>query len=410
VEHTQGLGSAAATSGPDLLAEAWSSLARSVADAPAVLARRLREHPPNEVAEGYDYWAQVLTFGLRRELHYGDTRHPMFHRIGLDTKIGFDNPDNVYQIARIDPSRSYRVTGSRGTGQFVEFSVSVGFPGVVVPPRTVSKLDTTEIEVADDGTLELVVGGEPRERNWLAVDDEATSVLVRQVFGEWRPDDEPGDFRILTDDRWDGEPSRPLDPTEVATRLGRTARFVETQTRYWIDYVEGLRARIEPNTFERPGLQGEELVQVNAARAHFCWGLFDIPPDRALLVEVDAPPPHAYLGFHLVNYWLQSLDYLGRITSLNARQAHVDDDRRIRYVLAHRDPGVPNWLDVTGHRWGGMLFRTALTREAAHPTTTLLPLDAVRDALPRRTPVVDGEMRRAQLRDRRAHIASRFRW
>ena len=34
-----------------------------------------------------------------------------------------------------------------------------------------------------------------------------------------------------------------------------------------------LVARIEPNTFESPGLQGRELVQLNAARAFFTWGL-----------------------------------------------------------------------------------------------------------------------------------------
>ena len=389
---------------------AWERLARAVATAPEVLGVHGREHPPAELAEAYDYWAQVVTFGLRREFHYGDPRHPMFHRIGFDTKIGFDNPDNVYEIAKIDPARPYRVIGTRGDARFLEFSVSVGFPGVVVPPRTVSKLDTTEMDVGDDGTIELFVGGEPRPRNWLAVDDEATSVLVRQVFGRWGPDDEPGDFRILCDDGWDGEPDAVPDPEETAQRLDRTAHFVETQVRYWIDYVDGLIDRIEANSFESPGLQGRELVQVNAARALFCWGLWDLGTDQALVVEVDAPPPGAYLGFHLNNYWLQSLDYVGRVTSLNADQARVDDDGVIRYVLAHADPGVPNWLDVAGHPWGAMVFRTALSPEAAQPTTRLVALDDVRVALPADTPLVDADARRAQIRERRAHVASRFRW
>jgi len=393
------------------MAGAWARLSAAVANAPTDPTLDGHLCGDTELAEGFDYWAQVLTFGLRREFHYGDPRHPMFHRIGLDTKIGFDNPDNVYQIAKIDPGRTYRVTGTRGTAQFLELSVSVGFPGVVVPPRTVSKLDTTELVSEPDGTLEVIVGGPPQPRNWLAVDDEATSVLVRQVFGEWRDDDIPGDFRIVpVDETWHGTRSAVLDPSELIRRLEATATFVETQTRYWLDYAAGLRDRIAPNNFEAPGLQGVQLTEVNAARAFFCWGRYELEPGQALIVEIDAPPPEAYLGFHLVNHWLQSLDYVGRITSLNGRQALADPDGRIRYVLAHDDPGVPNWLDIGGHPVGGMLFRTALTSSATQPISRLVEAKHVRHDLPPNTPVVDAEARRDQIRRRRAHVASRFRW
>jgi len=391
------------------IAEAWARLARAITSADAILdAPDVPDHGV-ALAEGYDYWAQVISFGLRRELHYAEPDNPLFHRIGLDTKIGFDNPDNVYEIAKINPGHAYRVTGSRGTAQFLEFSVSVGFPGVVATPRTISKLDTTEIDVDDDGSIELYVGGPPRARNWFAVDDDATSFLVRQVFGAWRADDVPGDFRI---ERIGGEGAStpPLDPEVMALRLHRTAEFVETQTRYWIDYARGLYGRIAPNTFEAPGLQGRELVQINAARAFFCWGLYDLGVDDALVVEVAAPAEDTYLGFHLVNYWLQSLDFVTRITSRNARQARVDDDGVIRLVLAHTDPGVPNWLDVTGHPRGGMLFRAALTPTAPQPTAAVVALARVRDTLPADTPVVSPGQRAAEIAERHAHVAGRFRW
>ncbi len=128
------------------------------------------------------------------------------------------------------------------------------------------------------------------------------------------------------------------------------------------------------------------------------------------MVAIPEPPPGAYLGFHLVNYWLQSLDYVGRTTSCNNLQAYVSSDGVIRYVLAHDDPRVPNWMDIGGHPWGGMLFRAALVSEASQPTATRLPLADVRDALPDDTPVVDAAMRREEIRTRRAHVASRFRW
>jgi hypothetical protein len=392
-----------------IVADAWARLAQAITDSDQIL--RDPDVPDTGVAlaEGYDYWAQVLTFGLRREYHYAEPNNPLFHRLGLDSKIGFDNPDNIYEVAKINPTHEYRVTGRCGTAQFLEFSVSVGFPGVVQTPRTVAKLDTTELDIGADGTIEMFVGGEPRERNWFALEPDATSFLVRQVFGEWRADDVPGDFRIERVGG-EGESTPPLTPDVVAERLHRTAEFVETQTRYWVDYTRGLYDRIAPNTFEAPGLQGRELVHVNAARAFFCWGLYDLARDDALVVEIEAPPEATYLGFHLVNYWLQSLDFVSRPTSRNARQAHVDTDGLIRFVLAHSDPGVRNWLDVGGHPRGGALFRAALTTTAPQPSAKVVPFNEVREALPPHTPTVAPEERRAELAERRAHVAARFRW
>jgi hypothetical protein len=67
-------------------------------------------------------------------------------------------------------------------------------------------------------------------------------------------------------------------------------------------------------------------------------------------------------------------------------------------------------MDVGGHPWGGMLFRAALVTEASQPTAALVSLADVRDALPADTPVVDADARREEIRTRRAHVASRFRW
>lgn len=397
------------------LAAAWARLAQALADSEKILDRRAESGgwgaalDPVERAEAYDYWAQVLTFGLRREFHYRLTDHPMFHRIGFDTKIGFDNPDNVYQIAMIQPDQVYRLTGDMGSAQFVEISVSVGFPGVVVPPRTIAKFDSTEFEIGAGGRIEIVVGGERTEGNWLPLEPDASSVLVRQVFGEWHADGTPGDFRIVRVNG-EGDRSPPITLASVADRLERTAEFYEKEINFWLGYADGLVARIVPNTFEAPGEQGKSLEQVNAARAFFCWGLYDLKPDEALIVQIPEPPAGTYLGFHLNNYWLQSLDYVGRVTSLNGRQVQVDDDGMIRYVLAHEDPGVPNWMDVGDHPVGAMLFRQALTPRANQPTAHLVPLAGLRDVLPANTPQFSAEDRARQIAARRAHIASRFRW
>ncbi|MGH9025778.1 MAG: hypothetical protein ACRDWD_06650, partial [Acidimicrobiia bacterium] len=50
--------------------------------------------------------------------------------------------------------------------------------------------------------------------------------------------------------------------------------------------------------------------------------------------------------------WFESLDIANRVVNLNGHQMHVDDDGKWRVVVAHYDPGVPNWLDTEGRRSG----------------------------------------------------------
>jgi hypothetical protein len=57
-----------------------------------------------------------------------------------------------------------------------------------------------------------------------------------------------------------------------------------------------------------------------------------------------------------------------------------------------------------------MLFRAALAPTAPQPSATVVSLGRVRDALPSDTPVVTPEQRAAEISERRAHVAARFRW
>lgn len=107
------------------------------------------------------------------------------------------------------------------------------------------------------------------------------------------------------------------------------------------------------------------------------WGHFDLTPDEALIVDVE--PAHAhYWSLHVGNFWWESLDYATRHTSLNGHQAVLDDDGRFRAVVAHADPGVPNWLDTLGHLVGPMLFRWVVSDSSPEPVCTVVPFADVR--------------------------------
>jgi hypothetical protein len=87
----------------------------------------------------------------------------------------------------------------------------------------------------------------------------------------------------------------------------------------------------------------------------------------------------------------------------------VGDDGRFHVVVAHQDPGVPNWLDTESRQIGLVNFRYFWGTTLPALATEVVPLTAVRDALPDDTPVVDAEQRAAEVAARRHHLAWRFR-
>ena len=121
-----------------------------------------------------------------------------------------------------------------------------------------------------------------------------------------------------------------------------------------------------------------------------------------------------YVGFQVANLWGESIEYANRVGSRNGFQSHVDADGAIRLVLAHRDPGVQNWVDVTGHAEAFMSPRWAYSRTPPvdqWPTisATRVPLREVRGHLPERTPSFSAAQRRVEIALRQRHVRKRFR-
>ena len=114
-----------------------------------------------------------------------------------------------------------------------------------------------------------------------------------------------------------------------------------------------------------------------------------------------------YWSLHLCNFWLESLDYANHQSSLNGHQAVLDGDGVFRAVVAHRDPGVPNWLDTAGHCEGTMIYRWNLADAAPVPATRVVRLADLRDHLPAGTARVSREERARTIEMRRQHVRRR---
>jgi hypothetical protein len=180
---------------------------------------------------------------------------------------------------------------------------------------------------------------------------------------------------------------------------------------------------------KRDGSEGERFMPRNAFNAPnaasratgggqstnlYAGGVYELEPDEALVIETKIPVPPQYIGFHISNLWGESHDFANHQSSLNGFQSEFDGDGRLRWVIAHRDPGIPNWIDTTGHREGFMAPRWAYTEAPPQdrwPTisATKVRFDEIRDHLPANVRTVAPEERAERIHIRREHVQRRFR-
>ena len=146
----------------------------------------------------------------------------------------------------------------------------------------------------------------------------------------------------------------------------------------------------------------------------YAGGIYELAEDEALLVEATFTGDPVYTSMHLGNMWGESPDYANHQSSLNRHQMYVGEDGVQRWVVAHRDPGVQNWIDTTGlpkgylsHRWA----YSELPPKEEWPTITcrVIPFDEIQTAIPDDQPRVTGEERREAIRIRQRHVQKRFR-
>ena len=94
----------------------------------------------------------------------------------------------------------------------------------------------------------------------------------------------------------------------------------------------------------------------------YVGGWYKLAEDEALVMTGRAPKCR-YCGVQLWSRWLESLEFLYRPVCLNHSQMKLEADGSFRIMVAHRDPGSPNWLDTSGHREGGVVFRWLMQEE-----------------------------------------------
>ena len=361
---------------------------------------------------GERYLTRFLAAGLRVCLECDDADHPRFGRMTENAMSwGLDNPDCNYAWARVRGDAEYVIRGTRGSARHLEFQVNTGHLGDGNIPalgggddawRTVSFLAADTLACDANGHFEITLGTEPRPGNHLALDAEASHVLLRQYFSNWETEVSATATIERVGARY---PRPPLSPERWEHHLETLRTWLDAGLSCW-DRVSRLLLSLEANQLlrfevtqdtERPGLHGQS----------YGMGPFACAADAALLIEFE-PPECLMWGITLANFWWESLEFGARQTSLNDTSARVDSDGRVRIVLAHDDPGVPNWLDPEGQERGTLALRFLFATALPEVRFERLPLTSLHDALPADTPRIDAAERSARLARRELALQLRY--
>jgi len=431
--------------------------ARDAIDDPA-----LYPPPPTDrnLAEGYRYVVGFMLNAIERAL--ADPLYPRFRRaIQPMNRSTIDNADAVYLGVEIDGNHSYRIRGraadirhwrgeapAAGTTapQYVIFELASGYSGdsgelAEMQPGTrinTSTLDSTRLQVEQDGSFEILVAPEKPEgydgnfmlskRTSRGVEYVGRFLTCRELFHDWANQDLL-DLEILRIG-CEQEPRPPIDPQGAEHMLREIGRIARNQVHFWnafntitletygqvpggISERMGLDKPFMPvNDMNPPNVLGIATGGGQSSNI-YAGGTYLLEDDEALVIETRTPVEPHFLGFHLANLWGESLDFESYPSNINAHFVETDPDGARRWVVCHRDPGIANWVSTTGVPHGYTSMRWTYPEQPPKeqwPTLTAkkVPFDEIRARLPHAR-TVTAEERAAQRLLRHRHVQRRYR-
>jgi hypothetical protein len=328
---------------------------------------------PDDVAaaEGYRWLPSVLSVALDCFL-WADPARPAFVEITSPTrKWGGDNSDAAYWHAALDPSRTYRISGRRTDAAYLSLTVYGGPDDGRWSTRIVGTANDDTLPIGEDGTFELFLGPHVEPGGGaIRLEPDANAVVAR-------------DYRVHpATDRRSTFAIECLDPAGPPPRLGdeETAAGYRRATTFLRELfgIFPLAPPTEPNTLAEPYPTPAVTYGWAAGDAAYALGCFELGDDEALVIEGTFPPCR-FWNLCLWNPYLQTYDYRYEQVTINGGQATPEAGGGYRLVVAHTDPGVPNWVSTAGHRSGVLWFRWFLPESTPDaPTTRVVTIDELR--------------------------------
>ncbi|QZP07617.1 DUF1214 domain-containing protein [Caenibius sp. WL] len=384
----------------ELLRTAWADFCDNLKQAGEIAFDPAMPAASLDRTAGLRQIARNIALALQFEFENCDPLHPqLLHYFDPIRKQGGDNPDALYLGAPINGQDHYRIFGQRGSADYVAIT-AVESGGTPFGGSPASMLRGDDLELGPDGSFEVNIGPESCGPNWLRTSTQTYRVTIRQFFGDWvkeRPMraaiEHVGPLSV-----------RPVPgPETLAEGLARSSEWLATSVRYWAEMLA--RWKDQPGSFRTYGEVVTSKVDATPG-GEPVTAYWMLPRDEALIVRV-TPPKVRYWSVELGNAWWESMDYRDRLSSTNHHYARLEKNGELVIVISHSDPGVPNWLDASGHSEGFITFRWIGAELSARPTMERVSLDHLGAAL-RDCQKIEPAERTAQIAERKLGLLQRF--
>ena len=330
---------------------------------------------------------------------------PPHHWFGRDvpgSRWGADNPDFCYRIIPVSHDGRYEIRG-QATCAAPPAAHYALMGGNTAAPRVMGLLDGPDIVADGDGGFVITVDADPPggRKNHIQTRPGAFQLWIRDALGDWLTQS-PNALHV--------------------TRLNPPTRapLTDDQRAWWM--TEALLDGVYYHYFLSAGHTVKPPNQVTSPAAAMALGAMArqytasanivLEQDEALIVTAsgsDAQFRNAVLG----DIFMNSVNYWDRTGSLNHTQMAPDESGLFTYVIAHRDPGVHNWLDtgglrqtIFGQRW--QAFPGGTAKELPTIEARVVRFADLERELPAGVRRIDAEGREQQLADRRAGLSKRF--
>jgi len=317
-----------------------------------------------EAAEGMRWLLRVIAMSVEVAAD-ANPRMPHFQRMDtLVRKVGGDNPDAEYEFVAIDGQYDYKITGNVGSVRYLGLTFNAGQGNT--PRRQFAYLSDKTLNLDEAGNFTLILSQEAPDipGQWVQTPADASGILVRQYIAQ-REQEEMPSFHIEV--LGDPLPFRSVTDQEVADAIiGTSYAFFSLTT---------LHHRVLPELMEKTNFFIEATSEnlggaISGNDNLYMIGSYQLADDEALLMRVQ-PPDTRYWNIALESRWHEIADYLHRPTSLTLDEVQYSEDGSVEFVVAHQDPGHPNWLDTSGHNFGFITLRWLDARGAKVPTPEL---------------------------------------
>ena len=354
--------------------ESWEEFCDAIKSAGQTILAEGSPDNPLDRTEGFRYLSRLTRTALEAFVEHADPLAPVLTRPVHETaKIGADNPDNYYQHATISGEYEYRIRGKRNTVNYLDFGTQSAGVASSGDSEQGGHLDASDIELDADGRFEVLLSCEEKPGNWLRMTPGTTSLIVRQTFQD-RETELPADL-VIERIGGDGKPTQ-ITAESLDAGFKQASGLVVGCASLFSGWAQGFRA----HTNELPKF--DDSISMGAGGdPNICYyhSYWELGPEDALVIEV-TPPECRSWNFQLDNHWMESLDYRYHRIHVNKHTAKYEKDGSVRIVVAHEDPGVPNWIDSVGHSQGTMCFRWIRAAEHPQPRTRVVKCSELQGA------------------------------